>query len=301
VGNKTDVGGSVVPPEELAAFRDQRAGIPVHFTSARSREGLEGLLDEILRRIDWGALVPQVDAPAVQRVRAFLRAAAQTQALVPTAHLNRDLARATGLDPLEVQAVVDQLESQHLVMRGAEHTNLAPERVSKEVAKLVRRAADAGGAVTAGDVAGLKLDEGTRGLLMAYLVAEERCIPVSPDRWVFPSVVHTRAAELDEQTRAILASAPVEETVACEGVGAAGPALFHRFQALFSREHGPAQQHAEMFAVWVTGAGKERTALLATVVPGAQRSLVRIKAGGAHGAALARAAAGVLGDLNRVH
>jgi hypothetical protein len=266
-----------------------------------SREGLGPLLDDILRRIDWGHLVPDLNPHAIQRVRGVIRDLGKTQALVRAAELTKSLVKATQLDPLEVQAVLDQLESQHAILRGPGFVNLAPERLSKEIAGLLRRATETRGVVTREDVAGLRVDPATRNLLMEYLEAEQRCIALSATQWVFPHVVHARAAELDDLTRHILDSGSVEDVVPCERVAAAGSAVFHQFQILFSREHGPALEHAELFAVWVLGAGKNKTALMASVVPGARQCVFRLKAGGARGAHFLHKAKAILADLNRLH
>ena len=223
IGNKTDVGGNTIMQAEVDALATKYHITHIYLTSAKTKEGIAVLLEDMVGAIDWIGLIHNMDATQLQQVGHQLKRLQDNEKIWRTEDLTNKLHQILPqIDLLTLHAILDYYATQELVLFSHSKTYLIldPEFSSKFVAKLVRLASQANGFVHKGQfIKDWHLGVKQLAVFFDYLEEENKCFAQGKDGWMFPNVITERDLALEDWIKNILDSATQTLAYRFEGPG----------------------------------------------------------------------------------
>ena len=135
VGNKTDVGGTAVPQEELQHFLT-KYGLSRNYleTSAKERINIKELLERIGGMVEWGQLLKVDNSQKLFTAIQILKRLKKEHVIYDFSEIVNCLSKEIGdLDPLEAKSILLYYASQDRILLGQaeKYVVLDPEYASK--------------------------------------------------------------------------------------------------------------------------------------------------------------------------
>lgn len=283
VGNKVDVGESVIKKNQLKEFLTYNKLNHSYHTSAKTEEGTEKLLVDIAGRVDWNTLVKVGSEDEVAIVGRILKEVQIKQKIIHSKDLKKIISdRIPDIDQSILNAILRQYASQKQIQFGKndKYIVLDPLSIDKFIAKIINIASDNEGVIKVDMIKNeneIKLPEDQIQKLMDLLTLEQQCYIIKKNQWIFPHVNRTPLV-INDSARKVLDSNPLIESYPFK---MAGSFYFSKLLMILASELSVPSYVTNDSGLWWVANGNDMTAVLIHLVLGIDgETTIQINVGG---------------------